>query len=294
MSMKLTNYIIDMGRVVAYYPNLKKVTNSTTASIMLCQFLYWINKTKDGWIYKDSYEIEEETGLTVYEQQSARKVLCELGILIEEYKRLDHKIAYKINEEILNTLWEEASGIESKPRFKRKETEKKEEKREEKEEEPLPVDKPVSLTDFQNPALHPEHPLHRSAVEKKGDYVDGILHYANSPGARRELIKNDIRSNMENRLHINMDNKRWERFINYVYGRQERHNESADRFIDWALMKGFDPLYWTPEKCQTMYPQAFLKEEDKIREDFVQKPPEHVEEEYADMPEHLKRKKKLY
>ena len=94
--MKLTNYIIDMGRVVAYYPKLRLVTGSTTATILFCQLLYWLDKTSDGWIYKDSYDITEETGLSIYEQQTARKVLIELGVLTEEYKRLDHKIAFRI------------------------------------------------------------------------------------------------------------------------------------------------------------------------------------------------------
>ncbi len=99
---------------------------------------------------------------------------------------------------------------------------------------------------------------------------------------------------MENKFHINMQGKEWDSFIEYVWGRQERHNEPAEKFVQWALIKGFDPMYWTPKKCLTMYPQAFVVEKDKIREDFVEKPPEHTEENYAEMPEHLKKKKKLY
>jgi hypothetical protein len=282
--MKLTNYILDLGRVVAVYPGLRRVTGSTTATILLCQLLYWIDKTKDGWIYKDSYDLEEETGLSIYEQQTARKVLIELNILSEEYKRLDHKIAFRINQEVLNDLWEQESRIESKPRFVKKPEEEK----------PIPVPQPVDLRDFQDPTLHPEHPAHRTDAIKKGDLVDGLIDFYNSPGARKEAIKNEIRDNMENKFHINMTGKEWETFIEYVYSRQERHNEPSEKFVQWALIKGFDPMYWTPKKCLTMYPQAFIEEKDKIKEDFVQKPPEHVEENYADMPEHLKKKKKLY
>lgn len=282
---RLTNYIIDLGRAVAYHPGLRQVTGSITATVLLCQFIYWIDKTKSGWIYKDSYDIEEETGLSVYEQQTARKALIEKGILSEEYKRLDHKIAFKINEDVLNDLWEQESRTKSKPRFTNKEDE---------EEKPIPIPQPVSLKDFWDPSLHPDHPAHNSAIEKKGDLVDAYVDFANSPGARKESIKNEIRNNMENKFHINMTGKEWESFIEYVYGRQERHNEPAEKFVQWALIKGFDPMYWTPKKCLTMYPQAFVGEQDKIREDFVQKPPEHVEENYAEMPEHLKKKKKLY
>jgi len=288
--MKLTNYIIDLGRVVAVYPGLRKVTGSTTATILLCQFLYWLDKTSDGWIYKDSYDLEEETGLSIYEQQTARKILVDKGILSEEYKRLDHKIAFRINQEVLNTMWEQESRTESKPRF---------EKRAMSEEQAIPINQPVDLRDFQDPELHKNDPLPIAPVPyiptgKKGDLVDGVSFYAQSPGARKEMVKNEIRDKMESKFHINMANKKWEHFIEYVYGRQERHKEPADRFIEYALKKGFDPMYWTPEKCQTMYPQAFIVEQDKIREDFVEKPPEHIEENYADMPEHLKKKKKLY
>jgi hypothetical protein len=286
--MKLTNYIIDMGRVVAYYPKLRMVTGSTTATILFCQLLYWLDKTSDGWIYKDSYDITEETGLSIYEQQTARKVLIELGVLTEEYKRLDHKIAFRINQEKFNDLWEQESGKASKLRFTKKDDD----------ETPIPIPRPVNLKDFQDPALHPENSpksmSDNNPESKKGDLMDGIVFYAQTPGARKEMIKNEIRDNMENKFHINMVNKKWEHFIDYVYGRQERHNEPAERFVEWALKKGFDPVYWTPEKCETVYPQAFIEEKDKIREDFVQKPPEHVEEDYADMPEHLKKKKKLY
>jgi hypothetical protein len=281
--MKLTNYIIDMGRVVTFPPGLKRVTGSTTATILLCQLIYWIDKTGDGWIYKDSYDLEEETGLSVYEQQTARKILIDKGLLEENYKRLDHKIAFRVNEEVLNTLWEETSGKMSNPRYAKKEEEK-----------PIPVPQPVNLRDFQDPSLHPDHPANRSDATKKGDLVDAVLDLYNSPGAKKEAIKNKIRNNMENKFHINMTGKEWDSFIEYVYGRQERHNEPSERFVQWALIKGFDPMYWTPKKCLTMYPQAFIEEKDKMREDFVTKPAPHVEEEYADMPEHLKKKKKLY
>jgi len=87
--MRLTEYIKNLGPAIAYYPNLKKVTHSTTASILLCQLLYWTDKTTNGWIDKTQYEIEDETGLTYNEQKTARKVLRDLGILFEKFKRID-------------------------------------------------------------------------------------------------------------------------------------------------------------------------------------------------------------
>ena len=105
--MKLTDLLIDVGRPVAYYPGLKRITKSTTATILLCQFIYWIGKgeTKDGSIYKTSAEIENETGLTYEEQKTARLKLKELGIIDENYARLDHTIYFKIDTNKVDALW---------------------------------------------------------------------------------------------------------------------------------------------------------------------------------------------
>ena len=105
--MKLTDFITDIGRPVAYYPGLKKVTGSTTATILLCQFIYWRGKEADktGWLYKTSDEIEEETGLTYNEQKTARKTLIDAGLMDEHYARLDHQLKFKVNLDAINEKW---------------------------------------------------------------------------------------------------------------------------------------------------------------------------------------------
>lgn len=106
-NMKLTDFLQDVGRPVAYYPALRRVTGSTNATIMLCQFIYWRGKEadSDGWLYKTSDEIEEETGLSYGEQKTARRDLVSAGILEEHYARLDHQMRFKLNLYILNTKW---------------------------------------------------------------------------------------------------------------------------------------------------------------------------------------------
>lgn len=105
--MKLTDFLYGIGRPVAYYPNLKKITGSTTATILLCQFVYWRGKESDpdGWLYKTSIEIEEETGLTYDEQRTARKKLVENGLIEEHYARLDHQLRFRINLDVMNEKW---------------------------------------------------------------------------------------------------------------------------------------------------------------------------------------------
>ena len=105
--MKLTDFLQDVGRPVAYYPKLRKITGSATATILLCQFIYWRGKEKDedGWLYKTSDEIEKETGLSYKEQKTARKKLVEAGLMEEHYARLDHVLRFKLNLDAINEKW---------------------------------------------------------------------------------------------------------------------------------------------------------------------------------------------
>jgi hypothetical protein len=290
--MKLTNYILDLGRAVAYYPGLKKVTGSTTATILLCQFLYWSSKMKDSWIYKTADEIEEETGLTYNEQKTARKTLVDLKLLSEEFKRLDHTSRYKINQEELNNQWENVTG----------------EKAETVEHIALSVPSIPSIpsapslpaagtieAEFIKPQV-PQITVKRSDGEKRGDMVDGVLSAIGSPGMVKMNIKLVIKRKIEKTLHINTDSKKWEDFIEFVYGKQEREGEPIDRFLDWAIKEGFNPIYWTPEKMKTLYPQAFVDMNNmgKPRENFVEKLPEREEEKtIAPMPRDIGRQQDL-
>lgn len=105
--MKLTEFLSDIGRPVAYHPGIKRITGSTTATILLCQLIYWTGKQADpdGWIYKTSAELEEETGLTYLEQTTARKVLIARGLIEEIYKRLDHQMKFRVMADAIEQEW---------------------------------------------------------------------------------------------------------------------------------------------------------------------------------------------
>ena len=120
--MKLTDFLSDVGRPVAYYPELRKITGSVTATILLCQFIYWRGKESDpnGWLYKTAEEIQSETGLSYGEQKTARRDLVEAGLLDEHYARLDHQMRFKLNFDAINDKWgNEVSdnGESGKPTF---------------------------------------------------------------------------------------------------------------------------------------------------------------------------------
>lgn len=112
--MRATDLLSQLGRTVAYYPNMVKHFESVTATVLFCQFFYWHDKAHSSLgIYKTVEEITEETGLSYKEQLTARKKLVALGVLVENHKRLEHKIYYKINLDRVNELLE--SDVKNSP-----------------------------------------------------------------------------------------------------------------------------------------------------------------------------------
>lgn len=302
--MKLTNYIIELGRPVAYYPKLKRITGSTTATILLCQLLYWSDKTgnKNGWIYKDSYDLEEETGLTYYEQKTARRTLISKGLVREEHQRLNHTFGFKINEDALNEAWEEETQKKSQkvaPKSKYISDDETQMSMFESDEDadevkpivPKPVpQKPIPIV---SASPVPERERRTDAVVK-GNMADGIIHYSQTEAFRKTKRLMEIRDTLERRFTINCQDAKWNSFIDFAYSQEKNSKRSVDKFIDWALVNGFHPAYWSPEKMKTLYPQAFAKPETGVyREDFVQEPEKEQEKEIAPMPKELLKKKKL-
>jgi len=105
--MELGDFLIGIGRSVSYYPELRKITGTANASIMLLNIIYWCDKGKrgQGWFYKSAQEIEEETGLTYREQQSARKALVSKGFIEENYERLSHRMYFRPIMKNMNEAW---------------------------------------------------------------------------------------------------------------------------------------------------------------------------------------------
>src|SRR5687767_10003525 len=63
------------------------------AGTFLRQLIYWVGKEhhQEGWIYKTQREMEEETGLSRYFQEKARKILVSQGVLKERKKGVPRK-----------------------------------------------------------------------------------------------------------------------------------------------------------------------------------------------------------
>nr|MBX9498779.1 DNA-binding protein [Yersinia enterocolitica] len=85
--MRPSDLLLDFGRPVAYYPGLVKYMGSPHAVIFFGQIFYWQDKARSELgVQKTQEEIQEETGLTIEQQKTARKQLVSRGILIETNK----------------------------------------------------------------------------------------------------------------------------------------------------------------------------------------------------------------
>ena len=103
-----------IGQAVAYYPNLTKKLGNVNASILLSQFIYWHDKTEHPLgVYKTQSEIQAETGLSRKEQETGRKVLRELGLITETYKRTEHKLYFLFHPDVFDEWFENEAMSES-------------------------------------------------------------------------------------------------------------------------------------------------------------------------------------
>jgi len=79
---KLIAYLLG-SRQVAFNPILGEIAGSALAGLLLSQLLYWDSKRpqNDKWFYKTIKELQQETCLTRYEQETAIKKLKSLKLL---------------------------------------------------------------------------------------------------------------------------------------------------------------------------------------------------------------------
>lgn len=109
----LASYLLGSG-IVAYHRALAHAVGDVCAGLLMSQFCYWTRRLpedRDGWFYKTQDEILEETALTRYEQETARKRLRSLGLLEEVKKGVPAKLWFRVNSTaVIELLCEKASG----------------------------------------------------------------------------------------------------------------------------------------------------------------------------------------
>lgn len=101
MSDALTKILKPSDKPIAYYKIFTDITDCVKAALLLSQALYWSGRSQleDGWFWKSMIEWEEETGLTRFELQSARKKLVAKGFMEETRKgvRPGADMHYRLN-----------------------------------------------------------------------------------------------------------------------------------------------------------------------------------------------------
>jgi len=92
-----------LTRPVAYIAGIARAVESVKLGILLSQLIYWKDKTNDpdGWIYKTQNDIFEETALGRREQETARKIGRDLGILEEKLAGNPATLHFRVNLERL-------------------------------------------------------------------------------------------------------------------------------------------------------------------------------------------------
>jgi len=95
-----------LDRPIAFHRIFAEISGSVSAGIFLSQAFYWSQRTHDadGWFWKTQDDWFEETYLTRYEQEGARKKLIALGILEEEKRGIPAKLFYRLNETTLEAF----------------------------------------------------------------------------------------------------------------------------------------------------------------------------------------------
>jgi hypothetical protein len=106
--MRLTDFLTSIGRPIAYYPSLNRITGGVLPTILLCQLVYWHDKGDDpeGWIFKTQEQLWLETGLSRWEQESARKALRTRGLLHEKFAGLPRKLYFRPDIAAINDAWD--------------------------------------------------------------------------------------------------------------------------------------------------------------------------------------------
>ena len=103
LTSSLVLEVFDMP--VTFHRCLVRVTGSVTAALMLSQAMAWTDvlvPEVEGWFCKCQSEWTEETGLTRWEQETARRVLRERALLEERVEGMPARLWFRVNRQQLS------------------------------------------------------------------------------------------------------------------------------------------------------------------------------------------------
>lgn len=100
----MSNLLNLVDRPIAFQRSFVRLGVGVTGALLLSQLIYWQVRMQGEWFYKTQSDLEEETGLSRYEQEGARKKLVSLGVLEEQKKGIPAKLYFRVNEQVLGGL----------------------------------------------------------------------------------------------------------------------------------------------------------------------------------------------
>lgn len=92
-----------LDRPIAYHRPFAAISGSVCGGVFLSQAFYWSQRTSDpdGWFWKTQEQWFDETFMTRYEQEAARKKLVAIGVLEQKRQGLPAKLFYRIDRKAL-------------------------------------------------------------------------------------------------------------------------------------------------------------------------------------------------
>ena len=100
----MSKFLQLVDRPIAFQRSFVRLGVGITGALLLSQIVYWQNRMEGQWFYKTQTDLEEETGLTRYEQEGARKKLVSCGVLEEAKRGIPAKLYFRVNQERLEEL----------------------------------------------------------------------------------------------------------------------------------------------------------------------------------------------
>lgn len=100
----MSQFLQLVDRPIAFQRSFVRLGVGITGALLLSQIVYWQNRMDGQWFYKTQSDLEDETGLTRYEQEGARKKLVSCGVLEEAKRGIPAKLYFRVNHERLEEL----------------------------------------------------------------------------------------------------------------------------------------------------------------------------------------------
>ena len=105
---------------ITFHRCLVGVTGSVTAALMLSQAMAWSEQLApevEGWFMRSQGDWTEETGLSRWEQETARRVLRNCGLLEERKMGIPARLWFRVNRPRLAAALRDGSERREKSRM---------------------------------------------------------------------------------------------------------------------------------------------------------------------------------